>query len=224
MELQSFTVKTRSQSGKGPARQIRMKGAIPGILYGDGAEPLQLIIDSRNFDTLIQGQGGAHAVVQLDVEDDASKSTPALIKGIQRHPVQNNVVHADFFRISLDKRIQTSVSLVVVGNSKGVLDGGVLEQQLREVEIECLAINIPDSIEVDVTELDIGDGLHMGEIAVSEDYTVLTDADRSVVSVHAPRVIEEPVEEGEGEEGEEGEEGAEGAEGEGEEASEGDKE
>ncbi len=219
MELQSFTVKTRNQSGKGPARQARMKGVIPGILYGDGADPLQLLIDSRSFDTLVQGQGGAHAVVQLDVEGEASLSTPALVKAIQRHPVQNNVMHADFFRISLDKRIHTSVSLVLVGNSKGVLDGGVMEQQLREIEIECLALDIPDSIEVDVSELEIGDGLHMAQVTVPDGVMVLTDADRSVVTVHAPRVIEEPVEE----EVEEGEEGAEG-EGEGEEASEGDKE
>lgn len=189
MELQTFNVTTRKESGKGPARQQRMKGRVPGVLYGGGQDPVSVSLDARNFEFMLQAHTGAHAVLQLVVEDNPALSSPALVKGIQRHPVKDSLMHADFMRISLDKRIHTSVPVEVKGQPKGVIDGGVLEHPLREVEIECLALDVPERIIVDVTAMKIGESIHVSDLVVADNITLVTDATRPVVSVHAPRVV-----------------------------------
>jgi len=196
MELKTFNVTIHTASGKGPARQQRMKGRVPGVLYGGGQEPLSLTLDARNFEFLLQAHTGAHAVLQLVVEDNPALSTPVLVKDVQRHPVKDAIMHADFMRISLDKRIHTSVPVEVKGQPKGVIDGGVLEHPLREVDIECLALDVPERIVVDVTAMQIGESIHVSDLEVAENITLLTDGARPVVSVHAPRVVkvEETVE------------------------------
>lgn len=188
MELQTFNVTSRKEVGKGPARQQRMKGRIPGVLYGGEQPPVSLTLNARDFEFLLQAHTGSHAVLQIVVEDDASLSTPALVKAVQRHPVKDSLMHADFMRISLDKRIHTSVPLEIKGQPKGVIDGGVLEHQLRSVDIECLALEVPERILVDVVALKIGESFHVADLQVAEGVTVLTDGTRPVVSVHAPRV------------------------------------
>lgn len=205
MELKSFTVQSRQgKNGKGPARQQRMKGLVPAIMYGGDQEPVGITLNRRNFEFLLQGHTGGHAVLQLDVEDNPSLSSPALLKAVQRHPVKETIMHADFQRIALDKRIHTSVSVEIVGQARGVIDGGVLEHQLREVEIECLAIDVPELLKVDVSGLKIADSIHVADMQVPEGVTLITDGTRTVVSVHAPRVAKT----GEGAEGAAAEGGA----------------
>ena len=213
MELQTFTVKTREDAGKGAARQSRMKGSIPCVLYGGGEEPVALAANSRDFEVLLHAHAGSHAVLQLDVANQPALNTPVLVKDVQRHPVMDTLMHADFLRISLDERIHTSTVIELTGQCKGVVAGGVLEQQLRELEIECLALDVPEAIVVDVSGLDIGDSIHVAALEVSGKITVLTEPDRTVAAVHAPRVVKETAEgeeeaAAEGEEGEGGEEAA----------------
>jgi large subunit ribosomal protein L25 len=212
MELLTVKAKTRTAGGKGPAKQTRREGSVPSVLYGGGGEPVSLVLDSKSFEQFVQN-AGQHAVLQLDVEDQQDLSSPAMLKEVQHHPVRGQIVHADFLRIRLDEKIQTVVSIVLVGRSKGVIEGGLVDHQMRDVEIECLAIDVPEQLELDITDLDIGDGLHVSDLVAPADVKILTDPQRSVVAIHAPRVVEEEVPE-EGEEIE-GEEGAE-AEGEGE--------
>ena len=200
MELQTFKVNTRNESGKGPARQARMKGGVPGVVYGGSAEPVSVVFDRRNFELMLQKHVGGHAVVQLDVEDNSALSTPALIKSVQRHPVSDTIIHADFMRIDLTKRIHTTISVELKGQAKGVVDGGVLEHQLREVEIECLAVDVPELITVDIAGMKIGESIHVADLQVAEGINVLTDGTRTVASVHAPRVAKtSAAAEGEGE-------------------------
>lgn len=192
MELQSMKVVVRETSGKGEARQARREGAVPGVLYGGGQDPVSLKVDLPSLRKLIH-DGGAHAVVQLDVEGQPALSSPALIKSVQHHPVNGKIIHADFFRIRLDTKITTMVSITLTGQARGVVDGGVIDPQMREVEVECLALEVPHEIKVDVSNLGIGDSIHVSDLVVPENVTVVSEAERPVVTVHAPRTVKEEV-------------------------------
>lgn len=211
MELQNLAVSTRSERGKGPARRVRTTGMVPAVLYGEAKDTVVLTVDAKTLDLLLHGKQGAHAIVQLDIADDPDQSGPAIMKDIQYHPVRGQVIHADFMRIDMAKKIHTAVPIVIEGRCAGVIEGGLLDHQLRELEVECLALDVPDSITVDVTDLEIGASLHVSDLMdkVADNITVLTKLERAVVAVHAPRVVEEETTETlEGEEGEEGEGGA----------------
>jgi len=213
MEILKLNVDARDFSGKGSARQARMGGSIPGILYGGGKDPASLSINLREFDTLVHGKGGEHAVVELQCED-SNVQGPALVKAVQHHPVRDTIMHADFQRINLDEAIKTVVPIVLVGRAAGQVEGGVVDHTLREIEVECKALEVPDKIEVDITALNIGDRLHLSDLTIPESVTLLTELSRTVATVHQPRVVEEAVTEEEGVEGEEGSaEGEEGADG-----------
>jgi large subunit ribosomal protein L25 len=194
MELQTLKAATREQRGKGAAGRERKAGRVPSVLYGGGGESVSLKLDAREFDRLI-GSGGVHAIVQLEVEDQPDLSSPAMLKAVHHHPVRGEVMHADFQRIRLDERITTIVSLELIGQSKGAVEGGVVDFQLREVEVECLALEVPEKIEVDISELGIGDSVHVEQLRAPANVTIVTDPTRSIVAVHAPRVIKTAEEE-----------------------------
>ncbi len=211
MELQNLAVSTRSERGKGPAGRVRTTGMVPAVLYGEEKGTVVLTVDAKILDLLLHGKQGAHAIVQLDIADDPDQSGPAIVKDIQYHPVRGQVIHADFMRIDMTKKIRTAIPIHIEGRSAGVIEGGLLDHQLRELDVECLALDVPDFIAVDVTEMEIGASLHVSDLMdkVADNITVITKLERAVVAVHAPRVVEEETaEELEGEEGEEGEEGA----------------
>ncbi|MBI3117470.1 MAG: 50S ribosomal protein L25, partial [Candidatus Hydrogenedentes bacterium] len=136
MELQTLKVNTRGGQGKGPARRTRQAGEVPAVIYGDKQDAVAIVIDLKTFDRVIHGAMGEHAIVQLEVADKPEISGPALIKEVQHDPVKAKILHADFMRIRLDERLETVVSVVLVGRAKGVIDGGVIDQQLHEIEIE----------------------------------------------------------------------------------------
>ncbi|MDQ1257893.1 MAG: large subunit ribosomal protein [Candidatus Hydrogenedentes bacterium] len=190
MELQKFTVQTRPGEGRAKVRKLRNKGLVPGVVYGGDQAPLSIAFGGRAFGHLVHSKGGQHAIVQLDVEDDPSLSTPALLKAVAHHPVRGEAIHADFLRIRLDERISTMVPLRFEGQAIGLRDGGIMDHQVREIEVECLALEVPDEIVVNVTELKIGDTIHAGELAVPEGVTIVTDPERPVAAVLAPRVME----------------------------------
>ena len=203
MQLQTLKAATRATGAKGKVRQERRAGNVPGVLYGGDGGPVTLAINAREFVKLIQ-TGGSHAIVQIDVANDSAASGPALLKDVQYHPVRGNAIHADFQRIRLDERIVTLVPLNFVGHCKGLVDGGVLDYQVRELEIECLALEVPEKIDVDITDLGIGDHLYVSSVVVPEGIGVVTAADRSVVACHAPRAIKEETVAAEAAPGEEG--------------------
>ncbi len=191
MELQNLSVSKREGKGKGPAHQTRVKGLIPAVVYGGGQDPLPITVNTKVFDKLLQGRFGEHAVVQLEVDGAPDLNSPALLKQVQRHPLKEYVLHADFLRIRLDERIETVVPIELTGQPAGVVEGGVLEHQLRELEVECLALEVPEHILVDVSHLNIGDSVHVSDLIVPEGITVLTDPERPVALITIPRAIVE---------------------------------
>ncbi len=209
----------RSEAGKGAMHRLRAAGALPAVVYGAGEDPVKLSLNFKEFDHAMHSIAGDHAVVDLKMGSDDALQT-VLIKSVQHHPMDDHPVHVDFLRVRMDQKIETSVRLTLIGACKGVKDqGGVLDQLVREIEIECLPDDLPDMIEADVTELLIGDTLHISDLEIPERVTCTTPPDRAIAHVMAPRIVEEVVVEAEEIEAEaEGEPGRVGeAEGEGEE-------
>lgn len=185
----------REATGKGAARELRRAGRIPGILYGHGEESVPLTVDEGDLHRLVHSISIDNTLVDLTVGGDGGEAIKVLVRELQRHPVRDQFVHVDFFHIAMDEMIHVDVPVIVVGTAIGVKEkGGVLDHQLRELEVYCLPGAIPEKVEVDVSELDIGDAIHVRDI-VLPDVEVETDPDRSVVAVLAPTVIEEPEEE-----------------------------
>lgn len=205
MELQTLKAKTRATSGKGEANKLRHAGILPGVLYGGGQPPVSLNLDRHQFDMLVQhSRSGEHAIIKLEIEDNAELNTPALLKAVQHHPVRREVLHADFLRIRLDERITTMVPIRLAGQAPGIAEGGVIDQPLREMEVECLALEVPDEIVVDISGMHMGDSIHVEHVAPLPNVTFVTDPDRPIVAIHAPRAVKEeaPAAEGEAAEGE----------------------
>ncbi|MFP6615088.1 MAG: 50S ribosomal protein L25 [Candidatus Hydrogenedentota bacterium] len=197
MELQTFTVLTRSENGKGPSGRSRVEGNVPGVVYGAGKDNVNILVGSKELESLLHQGHGERAMVELSCTDDPDLNGPAMIKAVQHHPVRGNALHFDLMRIDLSKKIVTFVQLKMEGRSVGVIAGGILDHNIREVEVECLPMDVPEFFIGDVTELDIGDSLRVSDLVQVENVTILTDSARTVAAVHQPRVIEEEVSEDE---------------------------
>lgn len=218
MELQNLKVRRREAVGKGPARRTRASGDVPGVLYGGDGEPVKLSIDIRDFIHLVHGAQGEHAILQLEVEDAPDLSGPAMLKEVQHDPIRGDILHADLLRIDLKQKIHTVVPVRLEGHAIGVVEGGVLDHQCREIEVECLPMDVPEYIGIDIRGLSIGDSFHVADLHIPANVDLLTSTERAVVAVLAPRVIAEPtpaeeeaaLAEGEAAEGEEGGEKEEG--------------
>lgn len=188
MELLNLKAQPRVARGKGGARQTRRAGRVPAVLYGGDGGPLSLSIDGRAFLRVLHGELGEHAVVQLEIEGQPELNSPAIVKQVQHDPVYGHVLHADLFRIRLDQKIKTMVPIHLEGRAKGILEGGVLDHQLREIEVECPPLEVPKYIIVNIETLEIGHSLHVSDIVAPDNVVILTPSDRPVVAIHAPRV------------------------------------
>ncbi|GMV99041.1 MAG: 50S ribosomal protein L25 [Candidatus Hydrogenedentota bacterium] len=194
MELKTLEAKPRTAGGTNAAGRLRREGVVPGVVYGLGQDASSLTVNKRELTKLLH-DAGEHAVVNIAVPDAPAMSGPALVKDVQHHPVKGDVVHVDFLRVNLKEKLQTVVQILLVGRSKGVQDGGVLDHQLREVEVECLPTNVPEHLELDVSEVGIGDSLHVSDIVAPEGVTIITEGERAVLAVLTPRVVKTAAEE-----------------------------
>lgn len=190
-------VQRRTDKGKGAARGMRRAGRIPAIIYGHDREPEALSLSRQEFERILTGLEVGSAIFDLDVEGAEVK---ALVREIQRHPVRSEILHVDFLEIHAGEMITLQLAVHLTGSPDGVRNGGgVLDQALREITIRVLPRNIPDRLDVDVTDLRVGQSLHVSDITIP-DAEILTDGGKTVCSVVAPKVEAEPVE---GEEAEE---------------------
>ncbi len=192
MATVSFSATARDTVGKGAARTLRSRGEVPAVIYGHGREPQALSLNARDLDKLLGHIQAESTVIEVTVGGATSKT---LIREIQRHPIRRQILHVDFQALVAGEKVTVSIPIVLHGIPEGVrLGGGVLDQTLREIEIEVDPSNIPDHIEFDVTNLVIGDSVHVSDLKVPEGVEVLDDPETSVAVVAAPRaVIEETV-------------------------------
>jgi large subunit ribosomal protein L25 len=214
-------VQARDAVGTAEARRLRAEGMIPGVLYGAGKDTQAFCVGERDLRRAITGDHGMHAILDVVVEGDGGKARHAVLKDYQLHPTKNRLLHIDLHEVRLDRPIQASVVVEILGEAEGAKMGGVVSQTQREVTVEALPMSVPDRLELDISHLQIGDSCRVSDLVAPEDVTILDDSEAVIVTVFQPRVEEEPEpEEGEELEGEEGVEGEEGEGAEGEEAGE----
>lgn len=189
MKLHTLQATHRETGRKGLITQTRKMGNIPAVVYGGEQGAFPVSVNRRDLERIFHTEGGTHALIQLDFTDMPQHNTPAIVKSIQYHPVTDSVLHVDFQRIRLDERIQSPVAVVLTGRPKGVVEGGVLEHQLREITVECFALDLPEHIEIDVSNLGMGESIHVSDVTPSEGITIITDPELTIASIHAPRVM-----------------------------------
>lgn len=183
----------REHAGKGVARQLRRGGKIPAVLYGQG-ECLLLKLSPSAITGILRAHAGSTALITLTIAGSTKGKRTALLRDYQVDPVTGEVLHADLFEVSMDKAIRVKVPVNVIGGvPAGVKEGGVLQHNLREIHIECLPSVIPDQIDVDASQLEISQGIHVRELPRFEGVRVLDEPDSMVVSVAAP-ISEEKLE------------------------------
>jgi large subunit ribosomal protein L25 len=178
-----LSVNSRSGEGSRAARRLRRSGRVPGVLYGGGAEPVGFDADSRELRMALAGSGAV-----LDLSVDGAKATPVVLKEAQRDPVRGETTHVDLLRVRLDEKIGAVVAIELLGieDAPGVKQGGVLEQITREVNVEALPTAIPESIEHEIGEMEIGETILLAAIAVPEGVTILDDLEETVVATLSP--------------------------------------
>ncbi len=189
----SLAAQHRDTAGKGPARQMRMVGRIPAVVYGRGRDPESLSVSATEVDKLLSAHATASTIISLAIDGNAVK---VLIRDVQRHPLRRDITHLDFYEIHEGESITVTVPIHLEGSPDGVRNaGGTLDQVLREVQIAVLPRHIPERVELEVTALTIGQSLHVTDLVI-ENAKILTDGEMTICSVIPPRVEEEvaPVE------------------------------
>ncbi len=185
----------RTTKGKNEARRLRMAGKLPAVVYGaqkagDTPSPEQVSVDPKPFLRIVHSSSGLNTLISLKVQGGTDSTV--LVKQVQLDPVSHHPLHADFYRVNMDRKITVTVPVVLRGDARGVKqDGGVLDFVHRVIEVEVLPANIPNSIEVDVSDLGIGDAIHLRDVAASAAWTPISDPDMMIVHIVTIKVVEE---------------------------------
>ncbi len=186
MDRAVIRAKERPIKTKSFLKRLRKEGNIPGIIYGKGLEQsLPVYVNHSEFVKFLHHYHWENTIVDLEVEgeDGNKKSYTVLVQDIAHHPVSDEIIHIDFHQISMSEKIHLRVPVVAVGEAIGIQKGGLLEQMVWEIDIECLPTNIPEAIEVDVSSLDIGDSIHVSEITPPEGVRILEPGDTALFVV-----------------------------------------
>ena len=189
----ALVVNAREKSGKGVARKLRAAGRIPGVFYGNKEVPRHISLDPRALQHLLEkSDAGMNTLINVTIQGESGEAI-AIVKEIQRDPVSSRYLHFDLLRVDVTHRIHVTVPIHISGTAIGVrMDGGIMDQSMRELDLECLPRAIPTEILADVSELEVGDSLHVRDLPLPEGVKLLTDSDLPVVSVVAPTVVDEP--------------------------------
>ncbi|OGD78965.1 MAG: hypothetical protein A2Y64_01435 [Candidatus Coatesbacteria bacterium RBG_13_66_14] len=189
MKRVTLQAEKREVSGKGGARKLRGTGRVPAIIYGNEvAETLHIAIDSKVLIHSVRPHEAHNFIVDLEVD---KMVYPTIIAEVQQDPVTEEPLHVDFYRISMDKPIHTTIPIILSGSAPGVKEGGMLEHTLREINISCLPGNLPDSIEVDVSSLNLDESIHVSDLQPPTGVEFLTELHDTVVHARRPRLITE---------------------------------
>ena len=190
-----LTAQKRTLTGRNAIKKIKTNGMVPGVIYGSNQEPVNLQINGRELLNLLSRASGENILVELEIQDGSEKQNAlAMIQEVQHHPLQREILHVDFHAVSAHETISAEVPIETVGEAVGAkMHGGLLEHILRYLEVECLPADLPQVIRVDVTNLDIGQSIHVRELNLPSGVEAITDAEQTVVAVVESRVEEEEV-------------------------------
>jgi large subunit ribosomal protein L25 len=204
MERRELEVEFRETRGKGAARKLRRAGKIPGVFYGPDREPVSILLDPKKLQEALGTRSGLNTILELKSSTKELNGCTAMLKDYQEEPLESGFIHADLLAVDLNKPIRVEVPVELHGNPVGVSLGGTLDQMLWEVEVECLPLEVPDRIELNVSHLEIGHSIHVSEIKLADGIELLTDPEIPIATVLVPRLVAEeaaPAEEAEAEEG-----------------------
>ena len=189
-----LTAEPRTGTGKGAVRKLRVTGRVPAVLYGYGETTRELSVNAHEVGRLFSHISVENTVITLEIEGEAAP-VKALVREVQNHPFRSEVLHLDFYQIHAGESISLDVPVRLTGQSIGVRDGGVLDQILYDLHIRCSAENIPEAIEVDITNVGVNESVHVRDLTVPEGVTVLNDGDLTICTCVPPTVSGAPVEE-----------------------------
>jgi large subunit ribosomal protein L25 len=191
MAQNTLFVTKRNGVGKGAARKIRREGFIPAVLYGRAMQPISLTVNPIDLKKALSTEAGENTLLELHVKSDGEEITKiALLRDVQYDNLTSRPMHFDFQEILMKELITVKVPVDIVGKAPGIQEGGILEEILREIEVECLPTSIPNVIEIDVSQLGIGDSIHIGDLTLPEGVTILHDPDETIITILSP-VMEE---------------------------------
>lgn len=179
---------------------LRNEGKVPGTYYGRKIDPVTIVVDAEELRAAMHTDAGSNVMIDLDIADSPLKgSQVAMIKDMQKNPITGEILHIDLVKVSMSEEIHATVPLLVVGEAAGVKVGGVMQHSIREISVKCLPGALPEQFEIDVTALEIGDSIHVRDMATAEGVEILDDPDEILVSIVPPAKEEEveAVEEGE---------------------------
>jgi large subunit ribosomal protein L25 len=192
MERSELTATVRLESKKGAARRLRRASLIPAVLYGARTKNVLLSLDPRALLTAVDTEAGMNTLIHLQIESGSDRSGKVvMLRELQVDPVSRVPLHADLYEIRMDQAITVSIPLRLVGKAAGIEEGGILDQGLRELRVECLPGKIPEVVEADVSALNMGDSIHVSDLVLPESVKVLEDETTTVASVSAPAAEEE---------------------------------
>ncbi|MCG3158944.1 MAG: 50S ribosomal protein L25 [bacterium] len=182
-----INVEVRNDIGKQAAKRLRREGRVPGVYYSGGVDPVALSVDAKELRAAL-----AHKSSIMDVRLGSAEPVKCIIREVQWHPVYGTPVHVDFMGVKLTEKITMEVPIRLTGTAAGVKDGGTLQQLLRSLEIKCLPLDIPDAVDIDVSNLNIHDAIYVRDLP-AEKFEILNEPEQMVISVLAPRLEETPV-------------------------------
>lgn len=195
LEKSKLNATVRKETGKGVARRLREKGMLPAVVYGHKTASIPLTIDLKQLKHLTTGEKSEHKLFDLSIEGNGGPIEKiVMIKELQINPVKRHYLHVDFFEVAMDEELTIPILIKLTGEAAGVKIGGVLQQVRRELEIRCLPSQIPDSLEIDVTPLNIGDSIHLKDVQLPPGVRILEDVDLTIATVLAPTIEKEVAE------------------------------
>jgi large subunit ribosomal protein L25 len=210
LELIELNANIRTKTGNGPAKALRRQGLLPAILYGPDKKPVSLAVSMSELEKILKSGSAKQTMLNLMIKNGETTTRSAMIKELQRDPVSRNFLHVDFYEISMDRKIRMKVPVVAKGKAVGVEMGGMLQVIRRELEVLCLPQKMPETIEIDITNLDVGDSVHVEELPLADGVEIPADVNFTVLTILSPKKPEDEEVEGEELEGEAvAEEGAE---------------
>lgn len=188
MATASLSASVRADTGKGAARTLRREGRVPAVIYGHARQPQGLSLSARELGRLLERIAAEATVIELAIDGTTART---LIREIQRHPFKKEILHVDFQELVAGEKVTVRIPLTLVGTSEGVrLNGGIIDQTLRELEIRVDPAMIPNHIDVDITSLNIGQSIHVGDLKLAEGIEVMTDTDATICVCAAPKAVE----------------------------------